>query len=241
LPWFHILPARIQLLDKRMVPELLQVFKNDLPTGEPLVWVAIDTLSQTSGGADENDATQMAEYVGALERIREATGAFTQLVHHSGKDASRGVRGSSVLTGNFDTIVEVAQDDDGVATAKCIKQRGRWAEFAPFAFRVKSLALDEHGDETGPVLELCDVPTTPNGRQTRLPGAVALCYQVFLDLFDNCPEGVWKKEWRDASKAAGIAPGSFHYLVTELEEKYHKVYIPDTMGRYWPSDTSRDD
>ncbi len=74
IPRLHILPVRVQLLEPRTVAGLIATFTAELP--EPPVWVAFDTVSQTANGADENDANDMRDYVNAMDRIREATGAF---------------------------------------------------------------------------------------------------------------------------------------------------------------------
>src|SRR5260221_13569927 len=136
IPRLHILPVRIQLLEPRTVPGLLATFTKELCT--PPVWVAFDTVSQTAAGADENDANDMRDYINAMDRIRVATGAFVDAIHHTGKDGSRGARGSSALHGNLDTVIQIS-DTDGIAVMRCEKQRGGSAPFKPFSYRVTSL------------------------------------------------------------------------------------------------------
>jgi hypothetical protein len=155
IPRLHILTVRVQLLEPRTVPGLIATCAAELP--ELPVWIAFDTVSQTAAGADENDANDMRDYVNALDRIRAETGAFVDAIHHTGKDGSRGARGSSVLHGNFDTVIHITEVE-GVAVMKCEKQRGGWAPFKPFSYKVVSRALDEDGFRTGPVIEACDPP-----------------------------------------------------------------------------------
>jgi AAA domain-containing protein len=175
IPRLHILPVRIQLLEPRTVPGLLATFTKDLP--EQPVWVAFDTVSQTAGGADENDANDMRDYVNALDRIREATGAFVDAIHHTGKDGSRGARGSSALHGNLDTVIQIT-DTDGVAVMKCEKQRSGWAPFKPFSYKIKSLALDDDAMRTGPVIEACEPP---------IKASMPATYVKTLDALAGCP------------------------------------------------------
>lgn len=68
--------------------------------------VVIDTLNRTSPGGDEG-AEAMGRYVRSADRIREATGACVLVVHHVGKDATRGARGHSSLEGASDTMLEL--------------------------------------------------------------------------------------------------------------------------------------
>jgi hypothetical protein len=176
IPRLHILPVRLQLLEARTVAGLIATFAHELP--EQPVWVAFDTVSRTSGGADEDNASDMRDYLDAMDRIRDATGAFVDAIHHSGKDESRGARGSSVLRDNPDTVILLSQTD-GTTMMKCDKQRGGSAHFAPFAFRVKALALDEDGRRTGPVLEACDTPAKGN---------IPPKYLETLDALADCPD-----------------------------------------------------
>lgn len=79
----------------------------------PLRLIVIDTLNQTAAGADENSAKDMGRYIASMKQLRDATGAAVVVVHHSGKDTSKGMRGSSALLGAMDTTVEVERDKDG--------------------------------------------------------------------------------------------------------------------------------
>ncbi|MBG4701564.1 AAA family ATPase [Pseudomonas aeruginosa] len=90
----------------------------------PLKLVVIDTLNQTAAGADENSAKDMGRYIASMKMLRDATGAAVVVVHHSGKDASKGMRGSTALLGAMDTTVEVDRDKDGRAiTVRVQKQK----------------------------------------------------------------------------------------------------------------------
>jgi hypothetical protein len=64
----------------------------------------------------------MGRLVQALDRLRAATGACILFVHHSGKDGTRGMRGSSALLGAADTTVECQRTLSGV-TAIVRKQK----------------------------------------------------------------------------------------------------------------------
>jgi AAA domain/DnaB-like helicase N terminal domain len=86
IPRLHILPVRVQMLEPRTVPGLIATFAAEL--SEMPVWVAFDTVSQTAGGADENDANDMRDYVNAMDRIRDATSAFVDAIHHTGPHLS---------------------------------------------------------------------------------------------------------------------------------------------------------
>lgn len=70
----------------------------------------VDTLNQASAGADENSSKDMGEMVSALKGLQLALGGLILIVHHSGKDKDRGMRGHSSLHAALDAIIEVEPD-----------------------------------------------------------------------------------------------------------------------------------
>jgi RecA-family ATPase len=51
-------------------------------------------------GGNENAPDDMGALVRNIDRLRAETGAAVLLVHHTGKDTSRGARGHSLARGN---------------------------------------------------------------------------------------------------------------------------------------------
>lgn len=76
---------------------------------EPRV-VVIDTLARALPGKDENSATDMSAAIACAGMISQAFDCLCVLVHHSGKDASRGARGHSSLLGAADAELAVTYD-----------------------------------------------------------------------------------------------------------------------------------
>ncbi|WP_284327558.1 AAA family ATPase [Demequina litorisediminis] len=75
--------------------------------------VILDTFSQLTSIDNENDASQVNKATKAAIQIRQARpGATVLLVHHVNK-ASGGVRGSSALRGNVDTVIVAKGDEKG--------------------------------------------------------------------------------------------------------------------------------
>ena len=66
-----------------------------------LALIIIDTLARHHTG-DENSATEMSSFIGNLDQLREEFNAAVVVVHHSGKDPSRGARGSSAFRAALD-------------------------------------------------------------------------------------------------------------------------------------------
>jgi hypothetical protein len=79
--------------------------------------VIIDTLAQTTPGANENAGEDMGQALKHCKRITELTGAMVLLIHHAGKDASKGARGWSGLKAAADAELEVSR----VGTARALR------------------------------------------------------------------------------------------------------------------------
>jgi hypothetical protein len=68
--------------------------------------VIIDTLTRAMAGWDENSAKDATRTTMKMESLSRELGAMVIAVHHSGKDTTRGARGSSVWLGNTDVMFE---------------------------------------------------------------------------------------------------------------------------------------
>jgi hypothetical protein len=78
-----------------------------LETLGPGAVVVIDTLNQASPGADENSSQDMGHIIANAQKLADLIGGLVILVHHTGKDAARGLRGHSSLLAALDAAVEV--------------------------------------------------------------------------------------------------------------------------------------
>lgn len=141
LPNFYIIPRAVQILDEIQRARLI-AYAQALP--EAPVYIAIETLSQTAGGADQNDNGEMATYVSACREIASALDAHVTFTHHALKTGN-GYRGASALKDDTDTTILVSRDGD-VSIAHCEKQRDGWEYFADFTFTGKMVSPEgAHG------------------------------------------------------------------------------------------------
>ena len=74
----------------------------------------VDTLAQVTPGANENSGEDMGHALANVRALRLASGAMVVLVHHAGKDASKGSRGWSGLKAAADFQLEVLRHENGV-------------------------------------------------------------------------------------------------------------------------------
>ena len=89
-------------------------------TGIELRLVQIDTLARAFGGGNENDSQDMGAFIHNAGRLQRKLDCALMVLHHSGKDATKGLRGHSSLLGAVDTQLELQKlvtDDlkEGVA------------------------------------------------------------------------------------------------------------------------------
>lgn len=137
-----------------------------LKAAGPLSVVVIDTAAQVTPGGNENASEDMGRLVANCRKIHEATGALVLLVHHSGKDASKGARGWSGLRAAADAEIEVTRDEQGVRTASLSKQKDAAdGDRYGFTLRTVEVGRDEDGDPiTSCVVEPCEAPERKPGR-----------------------------------------------------------------------------
>lgn len=67
----------------------------------------IDTLNRATPGADENSARDASTMLANLGWLQRTLDGLVVVVHHSGKDESRGMRGHSSMFAAMDAVIEV--------------------------------------------------------------------------------------------------------------------------------------
>jgi hypothetical protein len=117
--------------------------------------IVLDTLAQVSPGGDENSAEDMGRVLLACRHLRRATGAMIVLIHHAGKDLSKGARGWSGLKAAADVELEVNRQDHA-RWLKVTKNKDG-DDGAEFNFRLLPVVLGEDEDEDGDEITSCVV------------------------------------------------------------------------------------
>ena len=108
--------------------------------------VIIDTLAMALGAGSENENTTYNAVLRHLSIFRKAGNTHVMLVHHPGKDQSRGARGHSSLQAAVDTEV-LLKSEDGLVAVTVTKQRDHGREQKLFyALDEVVLGEDQEGD-----------------------------------------------------------------------------------------------
>lgn len=139
-------------------PNLLEVKDAAALTRSILAWgktdvVVIDTLSATTPGGNENSGEDMGRVLSHCKSISRKTGALVVLIHHSGKDATRGARGWSGLRAAADAEMEVTRSGDFRAVTVTKMKDG--VDGQSYSFKLKNVVvgLTEDGPESSCVIE----------------------------------------------------------------------------------------
>lgn len=108
--------------------------------------IVMDTWARVTAGGDENSGQDMGVALKHCQAITRATGATIILIHHSGKDASKGARGWSGLAAAADAELEVIREAEG-RILQTTKQKegedgGKWG----FDLQSVDIGIDEDGD-----------------------------------------------------------------------------------------------
>ena len=140
---FGVIHAAPNLL---MKPDALEVAKAIKTSGGADV-VVVDTFAQATPGGNENSAEDVGRALAHCKGIHVATGALVVLVHHAGKDSSKGARGWSGLRAAADAELEVQRTPAGrllrVTKQKDGDDSGAWG----FDLEPVVVGIDEDGDE----------------------------------------------------------------------------------------------
>jgi len=157
--------------------------------------VVLDTLHASAPGADENSAADMGTIIAAAKKLQTLIGGLVILVHHVGKDSSRGLRGHSSLLAALDAAIEVRRDGDNRewCIVKC--KDGEDGAAHPFRLDTVELGTDADGD---PITSCVIRPVEAAAKEVRrIPppkaGNQAIIWSALGELFrkagDTRPEG----------------------------------------------------
>jgi hypothetical protein len=158
--------------------------------------VVFDTFAQVTPGGNENSGEDMGLALSHCKGIHRATGATVLLVHHSGKDASKGARGWSGLRAAADAEFEVIDSGHGRSMTVTKQKDGETGEEFGFVLADVLLGVSPKGKPiVGKVVE-----HTGEVSKRKVParGAVEkVALRVLGELKEAGP--VSQAEWIDAA------------------------------------------
>ena len=112
--------------------------------------LCVDTIARaTQGQLEENSNSEFSKFLANLDLIRAETGVHIMLVGHTGKDLSKGLRGSYSAVAAAETLIEITLDStSNIRSAVTTKQRDmELGKSIDFVLTREELGQDEDGDE----------------------------------------------------------------------------------------------
>lgn len=221
----------LNFLSESDVSEFIKVIGESLPVGIEPRMIVIDTLARSMTGGNENAGEDMSKAIEGANRLQAELGAHVMLVHHSGKDLSKGSRGHSSLKGAADTEIELSKDENtGVIFARVQKQKDLESG-GGFSFKLNPIIIGTN--ERGKAVTACTVehldasqaPQRNRGGRKRKNEP-----QDLLGLLPQASVGAWETE---AGDKLNIPRSRFHELKKLLIEGLH--FKKDFDGSFSPA------
>lgn len=199
-----------------VVPNLLQAqdVRELIADIGPAAMIVLDTFAQVTPGANENASEDMGRALGHCRILHRETGATIVLVHHAGKDETKGARGWSGLKAAADAELEVSRFEETRLLRVTKMKDGTDGAVYPFRLTEVPLGEDDDGD---PITSAIVEHTTGTGfapaRKRRTPGQLG---QLVLDVITDL---------------SGPEAGAFVAVEAVLDEAAHRLPHDPNAGK----------
>jgi hypothetical protein len=210
VPGFVIVKSPVNLYDGAadVTAVLALIEQLEAQHGDKVALIIADTLARISAGANENSGEDMGVVLKHADAIRSATGATFLWIHHTGKDAAKGMRGWSGMRAAIETEIEVTADEvTGIRTAEITKQRDLEGKGRRIGFRLQPVVLGKNrwgADRSSCVVVPTDAPAKPAPRSKR-PSEIAGAISEFLtQRGQGCLRGALAKHFEDRYRRTSI-------------------------------------
>lgn len=176
----RVLPVGIVMDDAKSRADLIGAIA---AVGHKFDAIVLDTLARSMSG-DENTVKDAGAFIRGCDEIKEKFGCALIVVHHTGKDADRGARGSSAFRAATDTEISVEGSTDTMLRIKCTKAKDV-EPFPDVSLVMDKVELIGMTDYKGrPLTSL--VPRPPSfGEQMQAASKIGPNDQSLLDCFGN--------------------------------------------------------
>lgn len=139
--------------------------------------IFVDTFAKVTPGANENAGEDMGLALANAQVLHDVTGAMIMLIHHSGKDATKGSRGWSGIKAAADAEIEVLKEENGRKISISKMKDGDDGLAWGFKLEVVETGKDKYGDPvTSCVAIETDVPLPPAPEEKPRKGVKRLSF-----------------------------------------------------------------
>jgi hypothetical protein len=190
--------------------------------GKPPGFIIFDTFAKliAAGGGDENLAKDQGAVLANLQRIRGTFDAHIAIIGHTGKDETRGARGSNAILGDADMMVSIS--GDAVKTATVTKANdGPEGPLFSFKSDIHEFGVDEDNDPI--TVNIVSVEEVAQGqvstRESKLSPNEKTMYRL---LHDAGAAGLSTSEWNAKARELDIGTkrkATLHDIAHSLKDK----------------------
>jgi len=146
--------------------------------------VIIDTMNQSAPTIDENASKDMGSVIRGLKQLQTLTKGLVIIVHHTGKNETRGLRGHSSLHAAMDAEIEVQGDPE--SPKKSFKTTKVKDGAAGKSFPFELIPIDLGEDEDGEPITSCYVKPTPSVELRKITtGTLGENQKIAMDVIDE--------------------------------------------------------
>jgi hypothetical protein len=232
---FRIYMDDLSLLNNEGAERFARLVRQELGEGAIIVF---DTLSQAMPGGDENSSVDMTMAIRNAKTIGTIAGGPVILVHHTGKDLSKGLRGHTSLLGAVDASIEVSNSNGGRAWTLKKNKDGRTGD--PVHFELVPYVVDQ--DQWGDELESCAVRQLLVARSPALPPVVGKHRKAIMVAIRVAVEGAgdgppWGQALEISAAAIDMKDNGRRKTVAKetLDGLIISGHLRLTEGKIWPA------
>jgi hypothetical protein len=229
-----VVASTINLMTTATVPMVVATIRAaEAEFGCPAGLLIFDTFAKliAAGGGDEDKARDQGRVFSNIQRVKEQVRAHVAIVGHTGKDETRGARGSNAILGDADVMVTISGDQIRTAT---VTKANDMPEGPLFSFKseVHEFGHDEDGD---PITVNIVSDEAVSAQVAAKPGDPKLSANqrvMFRLLHDAGSAGLTVEAWNEQARALDIGKTRKAVLWECREALKDKGLVREYSGRW---------
>lgn len=208
--------------------------------------IVVDTLARSfaGSGADENSATDMGMFIRSCDLLREWFDSTVLAVHHSGKDAEKGLRGSSALLGAVDTSIAIKRTEGTQSVVvKVVKQKDV-QEAEPIAMNAREVRFVQDAfaqEQSSLVLDIMDdIPKPKSRRSPKQQIAMDVLQEMiaagtWTETDESGTPGIPETDWRAAieAKIGKMSPNDWYQFKRGASISESVIFFNGLVNEIW--------
>jgi hypothetical protein len=201
--------------------------------GAEIGLVIIDIFAKLIAAAagDENSAKDQGAVFANVQRVKNATGVHVALIGHTGKDESRGARGSNALLGDVDLMVTISGEEIKTATVTKANDAPEGRLFS-FKSETHDFGTDEDGDPITVNVVSDETVSAQSAPKSGDPKLSVNQKTMFRLLHKAGSAGLSVEEWNDQARALDIGVKRKAILWECRESLKDKGVVREYNGRW---------